>query len=71
MKPDKVCRVVINVILICAMVVHCVLNVIKLASDASNSAPAWIGGWVCLIYIVVIILVNAVFPVFQKDKEKE
>lgn len=70
MKTGKVSRMIINVVLFCAMLAHCIYNVTKLASDAGNSAPAWTGAWVCLIYIVVIILMNVVFSVFQKDKKK-
>lgn len=70
MKTGKGIRIIINVVLFCAMLAHGIYNVTKLASDAANSAPAWTGAWVCLIYIVVMIAVNAVFSVLQKDKRK-
>lgn len=72
MKNKKSHRIIVNLVLICAMLLHCVLNIVMLANDtANNSAPAWTGAWVCLVYITVIIVMNAFLSVFAGRKLKE
>lgn len=65
MKHDKILQIVVNIIIICVMIVHCIINIYKMSSDPGNSAPAWTGAWVCLVYILILVIVNAFF-VFKR-----